>query len=603
MASRSSDNFSREFYQGTVRGRAVSGDIGIEMFPEKYESSAGLLVEDPWQVVTDQRETLMDFTPDNNTLLASDEPRRNTGATQRLNLRDHGAPGSGTAPWKSEDYDTQFHDADPRGYLTEIPWQEGRRIAEANARRKDFKNDADYSVTGGGIHPNTMFKNIRGAQNWVKSRLKIFDTSWLGRSNGGVGVYSDISDVFKSDREDSSVSTDVFNDPEVAQRITAKLSNILHEGSSALRADSTTDHRVKVSSYGKLYSQRGLIPHETQLRIVADDTPWSKIEKAQGVVPKNVVKLMATVVEQQQARKNKIAEKDSDKYTENKEEHLTNRNNMVTGDIIALLGITQNDIKQIEQLSEGNRKQAGLALAKIQDLVEVVHAMPIQERVAIRNELLTKGYGGGLRAPDASVTRKARDRVVVNPKLVRIISNSVRTPGIHGDVTGQKHNAEADPENKMKVADLKSVPVLVRASKMRGAEDITADMFASSARVSTSKTMDTKTHKYTALRRKATAGSINRKDTRIGIDMYDADSMRQGKHMNVGDYEEYNNMARTEIDNNFGENKFKTRHGGTMMSSKANARRHQESDYFTYDEIGEAGHAGNRKNPKNRDII
>lgn len=599
MATRSSDNYSREFYRGTVRGRAVSGDIGPEMFPEKYESSEHLVHEDPWQVVTDQRETLMDFTPDNNTLFASDEVRRNTGAAQRLNLRDHGTPGSGTAPWMSDDYDTQFHDADPRGHLNEVPWQEGRRISEANARRKDFKDDADYSTTGGGIHPNSMFKQIRSAQNWVKNRLKIFDTSWIGRSNGGVGVYSNTSDVSKSDREESSVITDIFDDPETAQRTTTRLSNILHEGSDALRAESTSDHRVKVSSYGKLYSQRGLAPHETQLRITEDDVPWSKIEQAQGIVPKNIVKLLTTVVDQQKARKRKVGDVDASKYVRTSEEKMANKNNVITGDILALMGITQNEIKNIEQLANTNKKQASLLLANIQELVEVVHAMPIDERRKIRSELLIKGYGGSLRAPDASQVRKARDRVIVNPKLVQIIANNVSKSRNKSseDSVSQKHDTDGDVSTKMKQLDLKNVPIFVRTQKLREKEDITADLFNGLMAPRASKASDKTTHKFTILKRKAGDIVQNRKDTRITMDMDDTEVAGLGKNMNPGDFDGYNEMTRTEIDTKFGENKFKTRHGGTQMSNKANARRHQDSDYFSYDGVAEIGETMARKNP------
>ena len=62
------------------------------------------------------------------------------------------------------------------------------------------------------------------------------------------------------------------------------------------RTDTTTDHKVNVAAYGKLYKNRGLINHENQLRILEDDTPWSRIEGARQA-PRNLVKLMATALE------------------------------------------------------------------------------------------------------------------------------------------------------------------------------------------------------------------------------------------------------------------------------------------------------------------
>jgi hypothetical protein len=602
-----------EYYIGTRRGRSVSGDMGFEMFPEKYESSEHLLFEDPDLVHDDQRDTLKDFTPDNATMFASDEPRRNPGSVYRLNIRDHGTPKSGTDPWMNEDFDTQFHDKDPRGYLTEQPWNEYRRHLEAQFRRIDFKDDGDYSTTSGGVHPNTLYKNLRSAQNWVKTRMKIFSTSYENRHNGGVGVYSHVSNVFKSDQEDSSVLTDgtgmarTFEDPVVRQRITTRLSNILHGGSAALRANSTTDHRVKVASYGKLYSQRGLINHETQLRIVEDDTPWSQIEQAQGVVPKNLVRLMANSTSgtgAQASREHMQASAGADVKLNNTTRIAKNRNNTVTGDILALLGITQNEVRFLESYRGKNRKAADHMLANMYEMTELVHRMPLHEKLQARTDLLLKSAGGGLTPATADQIRSTRDHVVVNPKIIEFMYNVVAhgKPISDDDSWGNRMLAEADAEGRQEVNNpTKNTPLFVFKNAGRTVEAVTDSMWNSAPTPASHKPLEKMAHSYAALKRQASAFSANRKDTRVTQDYSDADYLRQGKTFDIGNEDQYGNMQEGQVTTRFGQDRFFTRHvAGGGMSNKAGIRRNMDTDYFSYDTSNERGtHDAIRKNPRN----
>jgi hypothetical protein len=623
MASRSSANFSSEYYQGTRRGRVTMGDIDYSMFPEKYESSEALLFEDPEQVHDDRRETLKDFTPENATLMAYEEPRRNTGSVYRLNIRDHGSPKSGTDPWQNEDFDTQFHDKDPRGYLTEQPWNEYRRHMEAQLSRIDFKDDSDNSVTGGGIHPNTMYKNIRGAQSWVAARLKIFETSYESRSSGGVGVYDNISNVFKSENEETSVLTDgtsglstTFEDPIVRQRVTMKLSNILHEGSAALRANTTTDHVVKVASYGKLYGQRGLIPHETQLRLVEDDNPWSKMEKAAGLTPKGLVNFMATSVSGKEGmtaaaagRVNKQKTGDSTKFNDTTHT-AANRNNIVAGDILALLGITQNEVKFLESFRGQNRKMADHMLANIYKLTEVVHRMPMHEKLQAREALLLQSAGGHLAPSDPSKLRKTRDQVVVNPKFIEFM-HSVVAKG--KDITGNefmqnKWKGKGDSEGRLSKGNpIQGVPIFVLKNQAKNVEKITEAFWnGSEMQKRPDLASDKKTHSYAGLKREISAFASNRKDTRITHDYQDTESFAQGKRQDPGDYAPTETLRQTEVDTHFQNFLVHNRHIGTGMSGKSRVRRNIETSEMSYDknaEIGVSdmvGGGGARKNPKSR---
>lgn len=262
-----SNFYSRDNYEYRTRGRSISGDIGWEDFPMRTESTT--IYEDPDALYEDQRRTLSDFGPVTTGLFPWEEARRNVQATDKINLWQGGARVN-TQPWKTEDFDTQFHDHDPRGWTNEQPWGEYKRQARARHVRTDFRDDSDYSVTGGGIHPNTMYKRIRSTQNELKDRMKIFDTNFETAAYSGVGIYPHVSAVRKSQTEprwDNNRMADLQN---------INLSNIVHEGSSEFRANSTTDHKVPVAAYGKLYKSGGLTPLEHDLRLIQDETQFSK---------------------------------------------------------------------------------------------------------------------------------------------------------------------------------------------------------------------------------------------------------------------------------------------------------------------------------------
>lgn len=622
MASRSSGHFNSEMYQGTRRGRSGYGDMGFEFFPEKYEKTD--IIEDPDQINTDRRETLKDYAPESNTLFAHEETRRNTHARERLNIREGGSRWT-TEPWKNEEFDTQFHDKDPRGWSTEQPWAEYRRQAEAQFRMIDFKDDGDYSTTSGHIHPNTLYKNIRGAQNWVKARLKIFETSWENQHAGGVGVYANVSNVFKSDYEDTSVMTDgsgmsrTFEDPEIRQHHTIKLSNVVHGGSKALRDNTTTDHKVAVAAYGKLYKNRGLINHETQLRLLEDDTPWSRIEGVQ-TSPKNLVKLMAsyvhgadyaagnfgdgnrTAAQQLRALQQESAEgskQEAFKGQKNDELTLENRNQILTRDIMALLGMVESDVKFLESYHRKNKKHADLLLANMYHLAETVHSLPANVKLELRNELILRSAGMGLAPGDASATRKVRDQVVVNPKIIQYMDLMVRRTEkpSDGGVDNRK-NASGDPEAKLDhIMSKTSLFVFKNAS--RSSEDIDANRrIAGAEEARSTKKKEAKTHSYRNLAKFAQRMERN---VRSGVNtqfLDDTTAAQNRKNMNIGDTDIYDVLQQGAVDCEFGENKALTRHIGRIGSK--NMRRNVDSDYHSIDQTNEIGLPDKkRKNPKN----
>ena len=636
MASRSSRNWLGETYNGTKRGRAAYGDIDWSLFPEKLEKTD--IDEDPEQLHNEWRSVLKN-TDVEAPGFAYEEPRRNTFARSHLNLRDGGFFGATTDPWvtykggynnieslgdTSEPFDTQFHDHDPRGFLTEQPWNEYRRLQEANMRRIDFKDDGDYSTTSGGIHPNTQYQNIRSAQNWVKARLKIFDTSFENRHVGGVGIYPHVSDVFKSSHEDTSVIDDgnmamTWEDPENRQRLTMHLSNIVHGGSRMWRTESTTDHKVKVASYGKLYKQRGLINHENQLRLLEDDTPWSKVEGVKRT-PKNLVKLMSTALQDQMgplsdktasqsARlmyQNSALEghgEEQFKGMKNEESELTNdkRSRKLTKDIMALLGFVEQDVKFLESRATGKQgKQAKKALANLYKMGEVLHSLPANVKLELRNELILKSSGSGLIPGNY---KKQRHQVVVNPKIVQHMDLMVRKSEKFSDPIMNRDATVADPEDILSKRNHLNNPLFVFKSAHKETEDIDfnrrqAESTDSNHRKSKGATTGTAAN-YKNLAKTAEQLAKNRRKAGNTQVQGDADPNLVYKTKNVGDIDNFETMKKALIDNQFGENKFINRRIGTNMADKLRARHHQETEDWSINDPVSQREQMLRKNGKN----
>lgn len=583
MASRSSGNYNSEFYVGTRRGRFDGADMGFEMFPEKYEQT--VIYEDPDQLNEDRRETLKDFTPDNSRLFAHEEPRRVTYARDALNLRDGGARTT-TDPWANNEFDDQFHDKDPRGWNVEQPWQEYRRHMEAQLRMTDFKDDGDYSTTGGHIHPNTLYKNIRGAQDWVRARLKIFETSLTNNHNGGVGVYGNVSNVFKSEYEDQSRMMDgsmntTFEDPENRGRATMRLSNWVHGGSKALRANSTTDHKVLVAAYGKLMRQRGLINHENQLRLLEDDTNWSKVEGMSGGAPRSVVSIMSNLANGRTAdASGRLLAQEQDSPANNErfrgirydEAELQTRNNVLTRDIMSLLGITENELKLLDSRSNQNDKAATHSLANLYQMAEAVHRQPAHIKLQIRDELLLKSAGAGMRP---GTGYEANIRVIVNPKILSFMSTQTRSNRpIDQDLGEANWLAQADSEGKLD-RELSKLPLLIYKSSTQDGDSVSA-LWTDTNHVQPG---SKRAHSYKNLVIGMTEVQKNRNEANTTNWFDDAGRFNYGKLKTHDGEDVLVATQHVEIDNEFGENRHLTRHIG-RIGTKQTSRYHvrEETD-------------------------
>lgn len=620
MASRTSAMRSQEYYLGSKRGRPIMEDIGWEMFPEKFEKTD--IIEDPPydQLNDDRRSTLKDYSPESNSLFPYEEARRNTYARDRLNLREGGARVT-TDPWvnagqNGEDgFDISFHDKDPRGWSTEQPWKEYRRLAEVQFKNTDFKDDGSYQETSGGIHPNTLYKKIRSAQNWVKSRLKIFSEERDGRTTGGVGIYPNVSKVYRSDMEDTSAQEDgvapsrTYDDPEIAQHHNVNISNIVHLGSKALRVNSTTDHLVKVAAYGKLYKNRGMINHESQLRILEDDTPWSKMEGTKQS-PKNIVKLMASQIYSDSPNISPytasqigriLMQDDQTEIAANQgisrdELQNKNRSQVLSKDIMALLGVTANDVKFLESQRGSNKKMAKRMLADIYKMATIVHSASANEKLDMRNELILRSAGMGL-APGNN--RNVQDLVVVNPKIVEFMAYNTGKNSKPEDYSENRKLAFGDSENRLDNF-MENTPLFVY--KTPSNNETNHLMWESEG---TAITQDTskKTANYKHLAMFSQSAQKNRDASNSTQVLQESDNTPEYSQKNIGENDFQENMRNTALDNMFGENKFLKRHGGRIGTKQM--RRHMVSENYNMDQISEVGSHDiegmtARKNAKNR---
>jgi hypothetical protein len=579
MASGGEGFYMSVNYEGTRRGRADYGDFGHEMFPEKWEATN--MEEDPEQTQSMWRTTLMDLSPEPATF-AHEEARRNNYSRDRLNLREAGARVT-TLPYSNDDYDTQFHDKDPRGWTNEQPWDEYRRLQRVKFSELDFKDDGDYSVPGEGIHPNTMYKNIKEAFYWVKDRMKWFSTSKDAWHNGGTGLkyrWRDAKAVGFTDTEDTSSMVDPrYMEADGRAHRTTQLSNIVNTGSKFLRANTTTDQEVKVASYGKLYKQKGLINHETQLRLTADDTQISKIEGMRAM-PTNVVALMASGARDGTAAKNlrqslQEAFGDPTKYPGVSEQQTKNRDRKITNDIMSLLGFTNNEVKWMESMKTSNRGAAEHMQAQLIQLVEFVHSLPAHVKLAMRDELMMTSLGKSLTPADPTKTRRARDNSVVNPKLVQYMDVMVRATEKPGDTSTARKMGWADPENK-----LHGIFANGELFATRGRFEGESNPIFNRQKADTQDEMlpgqrETRTKSYAALTRGDKKVQRNRNAGINVQDLQDTVARIRGQNLAPGDTR-VPMLGDSTADNDFGENLFQDRHGGAMGSKYM--RRYMEDD-------------------------
>lgn len=342
------------------------------------------------------RTCLKNYGPDR-ILFPHEEPRRNTFSRQIINLHTEGAFDP-TMPWRNDDFDLQFHDHDPRGYLEEQPWKKYRENNEPKLRQRLFGADADYSIPGDGIAPVDMVNRINTIRREMKSYMPWFEESLDNIVTGRSGMHFNTPNgVFGGGQidmvipEDSSTTVDpTILDSLGRQNVNRMLSNNLHMGSKYFTERTIPDHVVPAAGYGFLFKSYAPLTHRQRTNLMLNDQPIRTLDNR--VVQKRFMQLLngnnvdKTMTEQ--SRFNKMYE------TQEANKHGI----MLNRDIMALMGLTAQEIKYINSMESTNREATRQCLANVVDMVVALDKLPPNAKLDIRNRLLearTPEFMGG----------------------------------------------------------------------------------------------------------------------------------------------------------------------------------------------------------------
>ena len=539
-----------EKYETGRRGMFRGGDISADMFQEKYETTD--IYEDPDALYNDQRAGLRDVGPQTTGLFAHELPQRRTDST-RIRMMTTGSRYQ-TDPYANPEFDTQFHDRDPRGTTNEIPWHDYRSQNEIRYRHLDYKDD-DGGQQMTETTPVNVARRIRDTFNWIKERLKNFEESKDNMTGNGVGIYANKSSVYKSSGPDTLLIDEDEDDTRTEKTVflkdnVARISNILHLG-GAFRENTTTDHMVKVADYNKIYSAMSVLPAASRVDLVESDG----VARPENIryVPKGLVKLMSDKIDGTSAAASRLVAQEMMTGSDSKKhESLARGQNskVTTGDIMALLGVTETEVRRMQQTYNNNRKIAGPALMNIIEMVDAVEGLSAQAKLELRDSIMTGMFRSG--NPIGNNLRKNRDEVGVNPVLVDSMKLATRKKTMDGD------HRQAESEVEVKVSAQLSTQV--RRTGEHSDKDIRREVESTAVK----KVEGVPVKQYRTF--VATNPSLQKKKVTIQ-ELMDGVNSRNNKAAAVTGADFYKNMTSTALDVEFGENRGLRRGGGKVRTS------------------------------------
>jgi hypothetical protein len=342
------------------------------------------------------------------------------------------------------------------------------------------------------------------------------------------------------------------------------------------------------------------------MRVLEDDTPWSRIEGA-ATAPKNLVKLMATALQDRGDSSDTAAQSarllyqnaamegaHQEQFTgmARGESTLDNRNLMMTRDIMALLGFTENEVKFLESRNGENRRGADHALANLYEMAQTLHAMPANMKLELRNELLLRSAGAGLRP--AQNVRGSRNQVIVNPKIISFMEIASRRTKFDADPIENRASAIGDSEGRL---DTKNTPIFVYKSSDRALEDVDRNRRGADSETKTIRG-DDRVISYRNLARELSRLEKNSRESRNTQLRQDATEASVGKNWQITDLDIIGNLMKAETEMKYRKNNTINRHAGRLGTK--DTRRYIQSDEMSRDYVNELSANVRSKNPKNR---
>lgn len=334
-----------------------------------------------------RRDTLKNYRPDP-VMLDQDQPRENVGSTEKLNLRHYGAIRP-ELPYTDSSYDIQFRDHDPRGYLEEQNWRKYRNDAAPRMNLQNFGKDEDFSITERGITPTDMMGRITELRRALRGRIQWFSESL---DNFVVRNYNTDSYINQKNHviEDTSSTVDpTILDSVGRMNINRIMSNNLHTGGSYFINSTTPDQVLPVAQYGFVFKSGAPLT----INQTTDMMTGSQRITTLDVNEKNkLLKVLLNVnnhpnVTTEQNRFDKLLSRQNNP-----------RNNIVVKDIMAILGITENELKYVQSMENTNKQVYEQCMANLLDMVVVLEKLPPNVLLDIRGELLsmrTPEFHGG----------------------------------------------------------------------------------------------------------------------------------------------------------------------------------------------------------------
>jgi hypothetical protein len=230
---------SRHSTRGTV------GYMPLSYYMEQISKQCEF--ENPDTIRNVQEQAILDYGP-SHPLFESDVPRRRPQNDDRLTLQYTGSRSEKTPYLEDGTFlDHVFLRKDPHGSDPQAAMRLHRRYQMDRKDTMKKYTDAEPSLPESGKSQSMVMRSVKGTYDFIKDRLKIFDTSLTSNKSGAGKLYAKnksklcdtVSDERKRPLYDSLCAEN--------QRKVTKISNETHIGWR-----STVDHRFKIAQYSRL---------------------------------------------------------------------------------------------------------------------------------------------------------------------------------------------------------------------------------------------------------------------------------------------------------------------------------------------------------------